>query len=89
MIRVLIAGEGPNEIGTHFDRSQDPRPILDETVIGVIEALLLKIRPGGWKTHGTMQWKAVPKLRPNSPGEGERGRFVGWLCALVSSAAMH
>ncbi len=47
MIRVLIAGEGPNEIGSGpaGERREGER----SRGAGVIEALLAKVRPAGWE----------------------------------------
>jgi hypothetical protein len=58
MICVLIAGEGPNEIG-------------DGTSPGAIQALLEKIRPHDWKIRRSLRWKDVRKLRTNTPGDGD------------------
>lgn len=68
MIRLLLAGEGPDEIGLPAKNlSEGERPSGG----GVIEALLAKVRPAGWQVTATVQWKDVHKLRPNVPGSGD------------------
>jgi hypothetical protein len=68
MIRVLIAGEGPNEIGQVSPAGSPDGPGRSD---GVIEALMSKVRPGGWAVRGVLQWKDVRKLRPNAHEDGE------------------
>ena len=57
MIRVLIAGEGPHEIG----RERQP---------GVIVALLQRIRPDGWEVTARLKWCHIPKY---SVGRADHG----------------
>ena len=75
MIRVLIAGEGENEIGrvTHPGH-REPRLPADE---GVIETLLGKVRSGGWEVRAALQWKDVHKLKPKAFGEGDAKTIQG------------
>lgn len=67
MIRVIVAGEGKNELGgfavARAFRGDDPAP-------GVVEALLRQIRPEGWKVVDVILWKDIPKLQV---GIGKRG----------------
>jgi hypothetical protein len=67
MIRILIAGEGPNEIGHAPSNAQPQQAAYD----GVIEAFLTKVRPGGWEIRAAVQWKDVRKLRSNASEDGE------------------
>ena len=59
MIRVLIAGEGPHEIG----REGQP---------GVIVALLRRIRPDGWEVTGRLQWCHMPKYSVGRADHGDK-----------------
>jgi len=69
MIRVLIAGEGSNELGNSTrDASQEGEASSGG---GVIEALMAKVRPTGWTIRGRMEWLNVKKLRVNAPGRGD------------------
>jgi hypothetical protein len=69
VIRVLVAGEGANEIGplpaAGFVEGERP------SGGGVIEALMTKVRNTGWRIQAVMQWKDVPKLRVNVAGDAE------------------
>jgi hypothetical protein len=69
MIRVLIAGEGANEIGTEVRDAahEGERP----TGGGVIEAFAGKVRPSGWQIRRTAIWHDITKLRVNAPGKGD------------------
>ena len=69
MIRVLIAGEGANELGDKLkgDRLEGERA----TGGGVIEAFMTKVRGGGWQIRDAIRWRDVPKLRANAPGDGD------------------
>ncbi len=68
MIRVLIAGEGANEIGHWARHAPDEERT---TGVGVIEALLTKVRSGGWEVRAALQWKDIHKLRPSAAGDRE------------------
>jgi hypothetical protein len=69
VIRVILAGEGKNELGRFAVevafRGDDPEP-------GVIEALLRKVRPDGWKVVDAIPWKKTPKLQVGIGGKGEK-----------------
>ncbi len=68
MIRVILAGEGKNELGGFAVeaafRGDDPEP-------GVVEALLRRVRPDGWKVVDAILWKKMPKLQVGIGGRGE------------------
>lgn len=69
MIRVVLAGEGKNELGRFAVevafRGDTPAP-------GVLEALLRKVRPDGWRVVDAIPWKKTPKLQVGIGGKGER-----------------
>jgi hypothetical protein len=68
VIRVILAGEGKNELGGFAVeaafRAEDPAP-------GVVEALLRQIRGSGWKVVDAIFWKKLPKLQVGIGGRGE------------------
>ena len=66
MIRILIAGEGPNEIGDKSD--VEVHEGERSAGGGVIDAFLTKVRVSGWEVRCRMHWKDIPKLRVNVPG---------------------
>jgi hypothetical protein len=54
-LRVLVGGEGGNEIGNRGDD-------------GVIAALLAKVRPSGWQIAHFRRWSDMPKLDVGAAG---------------------
>lgn len=68
MIRILLAGEGKNELGGFSvevaHRGDKPEP-------GVLEALLRQVRPDGWVIVDAIPWKKTPKLQVGMRGKGE------------------
>ncbi len=61
-MRILLAGEGANELGGRSG---------DETYPGVLETLLKKVRPSGWEIARVIPWKSIRHFRVNSPGAKE------------------
>lgn len=68
MIRVIIAGEGRNELGGFATEAAFRK---DEPETGVIEALLRQVRPDGWQVVDAIPWKKAPKLQVGIAGKGE------------------
>lgn len=67
MIRVILAGEGRNELGSFSIEAafrDDPEP-------GVVEALLRQVRRSGWQVVDAILWKRLPKLKVGIGGRGE------------------
>ena len=67
MIRVILAGEGKNELGSFAIEAiyqKDPEP-------GVVEALLRQVRAEGWKVVDAILWKTIPKLQVGIGKKGE------------------
>lgn len=58
MIRVIIAGEGRNELGGYAD---EPAFRHAKPEVGVIEAMLRQVRPDGWCIVDAIPWKKSPK----------------------------
>lgn len=69
MIRVLIAGEGPNELGD----AAGAQVVEGERHSGggLIEAFMTKVRVGDWRVVGRMHWKDIAKLRVDARGDAE------------------
>lgn len=68
MIKVYLGGEGANELGTRGQRPPGNDP-------GVIETLLRRVRPDGWRVEGAIVWKAIRKYQAGAaahyPTHGE------------------
>lgn len=63
MIRIFLAGEGPNELGgwaAHPGWREDPPSP------GFITAILSQIRPEGWEIGGARLWKDIRKLKKHA-----------------------
>jgi hypothetical protein len=56
MLKVFLGGEGNNELGTRWYKPMGNHP-------GVVETLLRRVRPDGWRVAGAIQWKAIRKYR--------------------------
>lgn len=68
MIRVILAGEGTNELGGY---ASEPAYRADKPVAGVLETLLRQVRPDGWQVVDAVPWKKTPKLQVGIGGKGE------------------
>lgn len=68
MIRVILAGEGRNELGGFADEAVYRPPNPDA---GVIETLLRQVRADGWRVVDSIPWKKAPKLQVGIGGKGE------------------
>jgi hypothetical protein len=55
-VKVFLGGEGKNDIGTRAQTPMGDQP-------GVIEVLLRKLRPDGWRVAGAIEWKSIRKYR--------------------------
>ena len=68
MIKVFLGGEGANELGTRGQRPPGDDP-------GVIETLLRRVRPDGWRVEGAIVWKEIRKYQAGAaahyPAHGE------------------
>ncbi len=67
MIRIFLAGEGPNELGSWAREA----PYRDPAFPGVIETLLRRVCPDGWQVVEAIAWKRIRKLRINEHGNVE------------------
>jgi hypothetical protein len=68
VIRVILAGEGKNELG---DLALEAAYRSDEKAPGVVETLLRQVRRDGWEVVDAVLWKKLPKLQVGLRGRGE------------------
>lgn len=62
MLKVFLGGEGNNELGTRCYA-----PMGDEP--GVVETLLRRVCPHGWRVAAAIQWKAIRKYRTGAANQ--------------------
>jgi hypothetical protein len=67
LIRVILAGEGKNELGSFGVEAA----FRDEPEPGVVETLLRHVRREGWQVVDAILWKKLPKLQVGIRGRGE------------------
>ncbi len=75
---ILLAGEGKNELGNRGN----PPPYNTPSYPGVLETLLRKVAPEGWKVGGAILWKNARKYRAG----GHRGAEYRTVLGLVQQA---
>jgi hypothetical protein len=73
--KILLAGEGKNELGGWVD----PFPYRDPLRIGVLEALLRKIAPGDFKISDAIVWKNIRKYRAGQHRGAETRAVLGLM----------
>lgn len=80
--KVWIVGEGNNELGAGDGYGGRHR--------GVLEALLTRVRDGGWECAGKQQWHAIQKFRTGGArlGAANHGDYLNVL-GLVLEAYEH
>jgi len=60
VIKILLAGEGANELGRWSAPPAPPAPREgDGEGAGVLEAFLGKVSPGGWRIETSVPWKGM------------------------------
>lgn len=73
-MKVLLAGEGRNELGGWIDlppyRADDPEP-------GVLQALLEQLPATPWIVHDGTQWKSIRKYRAGNHSAPETRSVLG------------
>jgi len=83
MIKVFLGGEGANELGTRGQRPPGDDP-------GVIETLLRRVRPDGWRVEGAIEWKAIRKYQAGAaaryPTHGETYNVLRLLLLAYEQA---
>ena len=58
-MNVLLAGEGPDELGQW---AEHPSYREDPPRLGILEALLRRVRDDGWRVRDGVRWKGHPAL---------------------------
>jgi hypothetical protein len=77
-VKVFLAGEGRHELG---DWEREPQYRSSPPEIGLVEALLRRVRGEGWDVIGAVKWKDIRKLRA--------GEFRTAEMRNVHGAALH
>ncbi|MBI5486564.1 MAG: hypothetical protein HY905_04455 [Deltaproteobacteria bacterium] len=73
-MRVLLAGEGPTELGDwHRERAWRPSPCAP----GVVEALARGVGDGDWVIADAVSWKSIRKYRPGGHRHAEARNVLG------------
>lgn len=85
VVRVLLAGEGPNELGGWFAERQWRREAPEP---GVLEALLRAVVPDGWEIADARVWSRIRRLRVGAAHGDERNVFVLGLDAAEADCAL-
>lgn len=75
MKKLLIAGEGRNELG----RWAVEASYRDSNEAGVLEALLRKVKPEGWKISGGVLWRKIPKYKVGAHRGAETRNVLGLM----------
>lgn len=84
MITVFLAGQGPTELGGWSRQKvyRDPTP-----AIGLLEALLRKIRPAGWTVVEATCWKNIRKYQARPQMAAEVRNVLGVALQAKESGA--
>lgn len=72
-LRVFLAGEGSNELGSRFGH---PAHQSDKSP-GVLHALLRRVAPHGWKVGGARTWSSIRKYRASGPNHNDTHNVLG------------
>jgi hypothetical protein len=79
MIKVFLGGEGSNDIGTRWHQPMGDRA-------GMAEALLRRVRPGGWQVAGALPWRSIRKYRAGAAARRADHADVHNVLGLVLAA---
>lgn len=74
MRRIVLGGEGPNELGGWCDQAPYRREPPD---LGVLEALLRRVRPDGWIVVDAVIWSSIRKFRAGGHADAEERNVLG------------
>lgn len=69
-LKILLVGEGKNELGSRTAGAQAPAP---PEYLGVLETLLHRVAPSGWTVHWVHAWKSRANYR--KPGHKHHGDY--------------
>ena len=73
-MKVFLAGEGKSELGG-WSRLPNYRDEAPE--VGLLEALLRRLKPDGWTVADGICWKNIPKYRAHERLPAEVGNVLG------------
>lgn len=86
MKKILLAGEGTNELGDWGKEEAYQRPEAGPRGrrtaphrAGVLEALLRKQHPDGWEIRGGILWKSIVKIRAGNHRAPEVRNVLGLI----------
>ena len=82
-VGVYLGGEGPNELGS---RAAHPVYQIDKNP-GVLQTLLSKVQPEGWRVAGAVTWKKIRKYRARGTTPGEEQNVLGLVDAAGAARA--
>ncbi|MGI5860720.1 MAG: hypothetical protein ACOX6T_01540 [Myxococcales bacterium] len=74
MKRLLLGGEGRNELGGWCDPPSYRHAPPER---GVLETLLRKAAPDGWEIADAVRWKDIRKYRPGGHRQAEHRNVLG------------
>jgi hypothetical protein len=80
-LKVLLAGEGRNELGGWYDHAT----YRDTTRPGVLEALLRRVQPDGWEIIAAIPWKNIKKFRVGGSQNAEMRNVLGLMLMAAES----
>lgn len=72
-MKIWLGGEGPTELGGWFSEP----PYRDPAKIGVLEALLRRIRKDGWSIEGATRWTKIRKFKAGDHRSKEQRNVLG------------
>lgn len=75
-MRVFLAGEGKAELG---DWSCHPSYRREPPEIGILEAILRRVRAQGWSVAGALCWKNIRKYRAHGRISAEVANVLGLI----------
>lgn len=83
-MKVVLGGEGPNDLGGWY-HAPPYRP--DEPDPGVIETLLRRVRADGWQVTDAIVWKKIRKYRAGAHADAEERDVLGLILAAREQGA--
>jgi hypothetical protein len=83
-MKILLAGEGPDDIGD-WSAEIEYRPTAESFKRGVVEVLLGRLAPESWRVANGVRWKKIRKYRSGEHRKPETRNVQG--LALQASEA--
>jgi hypothetical protein len=79
-VNVLLAGEGPDELGQW---AEHPSYREDPPRLGILEALLRRVRDDGWRVRDGVRWKDIRLYQPGGFRSAETRKVMRLLFRAV------